>query len=183
MKGGIRKGEDQKKAAEAQKTLAREVLKKNEIAAFLVYLKIEYCAAQLGSENSIQPGAVRQSATSEKYLVCTLQHPFNGEDSIESDSFEDLHSHFQYAYGLWTKEDEQHRGHDHPSPKDSDIIMGEMRLQLTSVDPGKVLNEQNWHEALALTTSRQMQLNGSSKVLGKTWFATLTTSLTCPKSR
>ena len=158
------------------------MLKRNEIATFPIYLKVEHCAAQVGPGNTIQPGVVKESATSEKFSLSTLHDPFNGEDSIEADSFEDLRSCLKHAYKLWCKESDRHRGYNDPSPEDGDIIMSDTRLQLTSVDPGRVVNEQNWHEALAVITCRQMQLNGcGSKFPGMTRFATFTASFTCPR--
>ena len=113
-----------------------------------------------------KPGKVSKSVTIKEMSVSTLHLPPDGEESSEADSFENLRTALRRIYDISFK-DTMHRGHDHDArlgPRDGNMIMCHIRLQLTPEEPERLLKEHNWHEALALITSQQLSYTDDGKV-------------------
>lgn len=145
-----------------------------------MHLKVEHCAVQRDPGNVLRVGQVKKSVVVSNQSISTLHAPFSGSESLEGTSFKMLRSALRRIYNIALRES-AHRGHEHPSQKDGDIIMGDVRFQLAPGDEERVLSEQSWNEAMALLMCQQQFLPQNGGIKRKEWVATFVAGFTCPR--
>jgi hypothetical protein len=168
MQEGKRKGA----RAQAEK---EEKVRKIETARVPVHVRIERCAVQRQADYRPRLGEVKRSILKDA-SIWTLHAPLLG---YEGTTFQQLRSRLRFVY--LEEFAAIHRGHNHSSQEDGDIIV-DIRLKLSAHDPGMIINEQNWQEALALLAAQQRPCSHLGKVYEKARLSTIVASFTCPQS-
>jgi hypothetical protein len=147
--------------------------RKMEIARVPVHVKIQHCAIERQSGGRPRVGKVKASIMKDA-SIWTLHAPLLG---YEGTTYQRLRSRLRAVY--LEEFAAMHGGHNHPSDGKGDIMV-DIRLKLSADDTGRLINEQNWQEALALLAAQQLPGAHLGKLLVKAHVATIVASFGCP---
>jgi hypothetical protein len=144
-----------------------------EIARVSVHVKMKHCAIERASGGRPRVGKVKASIMKDA-SIWTLHAPLLG---YEGTTFQQLRSRLRVVY--LDEFAAMHRGHNHPSEEKGDLMV-DIRLKLSAADTGRLINEQNWQEALALLAAQQLPGVHMGKLFVKARVATIVASFGCP---